>query len=73
VRTVFRYSDIVHSGDDWENWHFAPQGVLKGNAAGPAIWSILSSVIFDILRDKGQSDEFCSAISKELFLLVGFT
>ena len=54
------------------NWLFAPQGILQGNASGPAIWTIISSLIFDILRKKGHSDKFRSAISKELFLLVGF-
>ena len=71
MRTVFGDSEIVHGSDDWEIWLFAPQGVSPGNAAGPAIWSILSSVIFDIHCNKGQSDEFCSAISSQLFLLVG--
>ena len=72
VRTVFGDSEKVYGGDDWENWLFAPQGFIQGNAAGPAIWSILSSIIFGILRDQGHSDAFCSAISKQLFLLVGF-
>lgn len=48
------------------------KGILQGNAAGPAIWTILSSIIFEILWKKGHSDRFCSAISKELFFLVSF-
>ena len=53
VRTSFGDSEISFGGEgigDWENF---PQGVLQGNASGPAIWSILSSVIFDILHKRG--------------------
>ena len=50
-----------------------PQGVLQGNASGPAIWSVLSLVIFEILHTRGFGTPFCSALSKQLFLLVGFS
>ena len=72
VRTAFGDSERTYGGDNFESWLFAPQGILQGNASGPAIWTIISSLIFDILRQKGHSDRFCSAISKELYLLVGF-
>ena len=72
VRTVFGDSETTYGGDDFENWLFAPQGSIQGNAAGPAIWSILSSIVFKVLHKNGHSDSFCSAISKQLFLLVGF-
>jgi len=55
------------------DWQFTPQGVLQGNAGGPTIWSVLSSVIFEILHAKGFGVEFCSALSKQLFLLVRFS
>ena len=57
------------------DWQFTLQGVLQGNATGSGrtIWSVLSSVIFEILHDKGFGVEFCSTISKQLFLLVGFS
>ena len=49
IRTVHGDSEVTYGGDlgNWESW---PQGVLQGNAAGPAIWSTLSSVIFKILH-----------------------
>ena len=72
VWTAFGDSEMCHGGDYFENWLFVPQGILQGNASGPAIWTIISSLIFDIIRTKGYSNRFCSAISKELFLLVGF-
>ena len=62
----------TYGGDDIMDWEFTPQGVLQGNASGPTIWSVLSSIIFEILHDKGFGVEFCSTLSKQLFLLVGF-
>ena len=63
----------TYGGDDIMDWQFTPKGVLQGNTSGPTIWSVLSSVIFEILHDKGFGVEFCSTISKQLFLLVGFS
>ena len=71
IRTLFGDSDITWGGEylidllDWENY---PQGVLQGNAAGPTIWSLLSSIIFEILHKRGFAVEFCTSISKELFV-----
>jgi len=45
IRTGFGDSTETYGGDDIMDWHFTPQGVLQGNASGPTIWSILSSVI----------------------------
>ena len=71
IRTVYGDSKITYGGElgNWENW---PMGVLQGNAAGPAIWSVLSSVIFKILHKRGFSSNITSAISKQLFTLIGF-
>ena len=75
IRTLFGDSDITWGGEDLKdlgNWENYPQGVLQGNAAGPTIWSLLSSIIFEILHKRGFAVEFCTSISKELFCLVGF-
>ena len=75
IRTLFGDSDITWGGedlDDIQDWENYPQGVLQGNTAGPTIWSLLSSIIFEILHKRGFAVEFCTAISKELFCLVGF-
>lgn len=72
VRTGYGDSDTTYGADSYAHWKNAPQGVLQGNAAGPVIWAILSSVIFDILRKKGFCDTFCMCLSWELFELVGF-
>ena len=34
--------------------------------------SLLSSIIFEVLHKRGFAVEFCTAISKEVFKLVGF-
>ena len=73
IRTGFGDATETYGGDDIMDWEFTPQGVLQGNASGPTIWSVLSSVIFEILHDKGFGVEFCSTLSKQLFLLVGFS
>ena len=49
-----------------------PQKVLQGNASGPSIWLTLSSVFFDMIHKRGFTAKISSAISKQLFTLVGF-
>lgn len=73
IRTSFGDSEGTYGGDDYPDWRAAPQGVLQGNASGPAIWSVLSSVVFDILQSRGFSVEFCGAISKSIFKIVGYS
>lgn len=73
IRTVYGDSEISYGGEDIGDWENFPQGVLQGNASGPQIWSILSSIIFSILRKKGFSTHFCSCLSKSIFLLIGYS
>ena len=73
IRTAFGDSNITYGGDDFVDWKTAPQGAIQGNASGPAIWAVLSSIIFDILHKRGFGVPFCSALSKELFIIVGFS
>jgi len=72
IRTAFGDSEITYGGDDIGEWMNYPQGVLQGNASGPTIWSVLSSIIFEILHKRGFAIEYCTSISKELFHMVGF-
>ena len=71
IRTVYGDSEITYGGDlgEWENWL---QGVLQGNAAGPAIWSTINSIIFSILHKRGFSSNIIPAISKQLFTRIRF-
>ena len=74
VRTAFGESEGTYGGDTVpEEYITFIQGLLQGNGAGPQIWSILSSTIFDALRGKGYGLHFVTAITKELFHLVGFS
>ena len=72
VRTYFGDSEITYGGDEIEDWLNKPQEVLQENASGPTIWSLISSIIFEVLHKRGFAVEFCTSISRELFKLVGF-
>jgi hypothetical protein len=50
VWTVFGDSNGTYGGlKHEEQWQLPPQGILQGNGSRPAIWSILTSCIFEIL------------------------
>ena len=51
---------------------FFAQGVPQGNVCGPSIWTALSSVVLEIPHKRGLGTKFTSALSKQLFTLVGF-
>ena len=72
VRTAFGDSTETYGGSDIGIFTSFPQGVLQGNACGPTIWTILSSVIFKCLHKRGFSSTFCTGLSLQLFNLVGF-
>ena len=73
IRTAFGESEKTYGGDDISDWENYAQGILQGNASGPQIWSILSSIIFEILNKRGYSVEFCTCLSKSVFNLLGFS
>ena len=72
VRTAFGDSDKHYGGEDIVPGENYLQGMVQGNAAGPAMWSLLSSIIFECLHKQGHSTFFCSAISRQLFSILGF-
>ena len=56
VRTAYGDSHDTYGGcttDDWENY---PQGILQGNACGPTVWALISSIIFECLHKRGFSN-----------------
>ena len=56
----------------WEIPHSPPpQGAGQGNGAGPQIWAVTSSPVFDILREENHGVHFVSAISEEEIHIVG--
>ena len=62
VRTAFGDSDASFGGEDIRMLEL--QGSGQGNGAGPSIWAMVSSVLFDIIRRKGYGIKLRSAISK---------
>ena len=46
---------------------------MQGNTSGPVIWSLLSSITFEVLHKRGFDVKYCTIISKNLFHLVGFS
>ena len=50
-----------------------PQGLGQGNGAGPTIWSVLSSTVFEVLHSQGYSTTFCSAFILGLLKICGFS
>ena len=71
VRTA--YGDATQAyGGAGSSYAHPPQGACQGNGAGPAMWSVLSSTVFSIMRKHGYGMNFCSAISRKVFSLCGF-
>ena len=71
VCTAFGDSKDKYYADNPE--YFLPvQGTGQGNGAGPSIWSILCSTIFEILHKEGYTSCFCYALSRGLYEICGF-
>ena len=71
IRTAYGTSNSSFGGKStYENY---PQGLGQGNGAGPTVWSILSSTVFESLTTQGYSTVFCSALSLGLMRLCGFS
>ena len=72
IRTTYGLSEGSYGGD-FSKYRKPPQGMGQGNGAGPTVWSILSSTIFEELHHRGYSSGFCYAISTGLYQLCGFS
>ena len=48
------------------------QGSGQGNGAGPSIWALLSTPLFDLMRAKDFGARFRSHVTRELFHTTGF-
>ena len=71
VRTAFGDSENTYNADNPE-FLLPVQGTGQGNGAGPSIWSILCSTIFEILHKEAHSSTFCYALSRGLYKICGF-
>ena len=72
IRTAFGLSQASFGGSS-HSFRKPPQGMGQGNGAGPTVWSILSSTVFEELHARGYSTGFCYAISSGLYQLCGFS
>ena len=69
IRTVYGDSDIGFNG---KLFVVPIQGVGQGNGAGPQIWAVVSTPIFDMLRAMGFGAHFEASISQDRLHFVGF-
>ena len=69
IRTVYGDSDTGFTG---KLFTVPIQGVGQGNGAGPQIWAVVSTPIFDMLRSMGFGAHFQATISQEQLHFVGF-
>ena len=70
VRTCHGDSTSSFGGEDWREIN-PLHGVGQGNGAGPAIWAVISTVFFDLLRDKGYGFKMRGPLSQLAFHLAG--
>ena len=69
IRTVYGDSTTSFSADG----HEVPvQGIGQGNGAGPAIWAVVSTPIFNAMRQRGYGLYLKSPGSGSSFLFVGY-
>jgi hypothetical protein len=69
IRTVHGTSSRSFSGKDWA---IPIHGVGQGNGAGPQVWAILSTPLFDMVRSEGGGSIFVSSLSQRSLQFVGF-
>jgi hypothetical protein len=65
IRTAFGDSDITYGGLDAQYCTY-PQGAGQVNGASPPLWGLSSSIMFEVLRDRGFASSFVTPISKEV-------
>ena len=71
VKTAFGDSEETFGGDEWSELE-ALMGVGQGNGAGPAIWAVISTVLFDVLRKNGYCELLQAPFSRRKLNIVGF-
>jgi hypothetical protein len=69
VRTGYGDSAIYYGGSCW----LVPlHGIGQGNGAGPAIWVVISTLLLNILLNKGYGCEIRDPISGKRYKFVGY-
>jgi len=65
------YGDSTQSASR-ETWKSPIAGIGQGNGAGPSIWAVVSSPMFDIMRQDGFYTLLIGAISLQQHQVAGF-
>ena len=58
--------------DKEEGYLAAPNGLRQGNGAGPSVWSIVSSKMFQVMHSRGSVTKITSAFTNETTEVYGF-
>ena len=69
IATGFGTSEISYSSDNLER---PLQGILQGNGNGPSAWAIISSLLFQLMKDQGFGASFLSMLSLIQTKFVGY-
>ena len=71
TRTAFGDSTRTFGGFDGN--HKAPvEGMGQGNGSGPQVWAVVSSAMFEVMRNMGLQTHFQAPISQEELDICGF-
>ena len=71
ARTFYGDSKMRYGGIE-APFRFKPQGVGQGNGAGPPVWAVVSSAMFEVLKKRGLDSKIVAPISGEQMKLCGF-
>lgn len=71
TRTAYGDSEHTFGGKE-EGFIAAPQGSGQGNGAGPPIWAVVSSKMFEVMHNRGIIATYTSPISKNSLETCGF-
>ena len=70
-KTVHGVSDCSFGGKQ-DKFIAKPNGVCQGNGAGPAVWAVVSSKMFQVLHAQGLASKLIRPVSKQTLELCGF-
>ena len=71
TKTVHGISKCSFGGKE-DGYSAAAQGLGQGNGAGPSVWAMVSSRMFQVLHEQGLASKLQCPISKEVLNLCGF-
>ena len=71
TRTAFGDSEKTFGGFD-KDYRTPVEGMGQGNGSGPQVWAVVSSAMFEVMRNLGLETHFTSPISQIELDLCGF-